>query len=79
MPRAPHHPPGAWPRLMRAATAAAYLDEPSVEAFLRRAGRVYPAGRRISGRGRVWRRDDLDRAVEALGERERAGTLADDL
>jgi hypothetical protein len=26
--------PGSWPRLMRAETAAAYVDERSVEAFL---------------------------------------------
>lgn len=69
--------PGSWPRLMRAETAAAYVDEVSVEAFLRRAGKVYPAGRKISGRGQVWLREDLDTAIGALkGER---SSLADDL
>lgn len=62
---------------MRAATAAAYVDEVSVEAFLRRAGKVYPAGRNISGRGRVWMREDLDTAIGAL--KGQPGSLADDL
>jgi hypothetical protein len=48
---------------MRAETAAAYMDERSVEAFLRRVGKVYPRPRKISGRGRVWLRQDLDRAM----------------
>jgi hypothetical protein len=62
---------------MRAETAAAYVDEVSVEAFLRRAGKVYPAGRKVSGRGQVWVRDDLDTAIGALnGDR---NSLADDL
>lgn len=73
----PVHNPGSWPRLMRAETAAAYVDEVSVEAFLRRAGKVYPAGRKISGRGQVWIREDLDTAIGSLkGER---GSLAEDL
>jgi hypothetical protein len=53
---------------MEAATAAAYLDERSVEAFLRRVGKVYPRPRKISGRGRVWLRQDLDRAMGISGE-----------
>lgn len=73
----PVHNPGSWPRLMRAETAAAYVDEVSVEAFLRRAGKVYPAGRKMNGRGQVWIREDLDTAIGALkGER---GSLAEDL
>ena len=28
------YPPGCWPQEMRAETAAAYCDEPSVDAFL---------------------------------------------
>jgi hypothetical protein len=48
---------------MEAATAAAYMDERSVRAFLRRVGKVYPRGRHISGRGRVWMKADLDRAM----------------
>jgi len=30
-----HNPSGSWPRLMRAETAARYVDEKSVEAFRR--------------------------------------------
>jgi len=64
---------------MRAETAAAYVDEVSVEAFLRRAGTVYPAGRKISGRGQVWTREDLDRAIGELKGERVAHSLADDL
>jgi len=78
MPRAPLNP-GQWPRLMRAETAAAYVDERSVEAFLRRAGKVYPAGRKVSGRGRVWAKEDLDRAIGQLRGERVADSLADDL
>lgn len=74
----PVHNPGSWPKLMRAETAAAYVDEISVEAFLRRAGKVYPAGRRVSGRGQVWVREDLDTAIGALAGRQQ-GSLVDDL
>lgn len=75
----PLTPVGAWPPLMRAVTAAAYVDEKSVEAFLRRAGTVYPAGRKISGRGRVWVREELDKAIMALQDRQRLTSLVDDL
>ena len=74
----PVHNPGSWPKLMRAETAAAYVDEISVEAFLRRAGKVYPAGRRVSGRGQVWVREDLDTAIGELAGRHQ-GSLVDDL
>ena len=43
--------PGSWPRLMRAETAAAYVDERSVETFRRRIGSVYPHPVNVSGRG----------------------------
>jgi hypothetical protein len=56
----------AWPRLMRAPTSAAYVDEKSVEAFRRRVGSVYPSAIRIPGRGDVWLKEDLDKAVIAL-------------
>jgi hypothetical protein len=59
----PPHNPGTWPPVMEAATAAAYMDERSVRAFLRRVGKVYPQPRKISGRGRVWFRQELDRAM----------------
>jgi len=66
MPRKPYIPPGVWPEMMTAETAAGYLDERSVEAFLRRVGTVYPAGRNISGRGRVWLKRDLDRMIAEI-------------
>jgi hypothetical protein len=51
---------------MRAETAAAYLDEVSVQAFRRKVGSVYPAP--IGGRGRrqKWDREDLDAAISAM-------------
>lgn len=51
---------------MRARTAAAYVDEASVEAFRRRAGSLYPAPLKISGRGELWLREDLDKAIDRL-------------
>jgi hypothetical protein len=35
-------PNGSWPLEMRAETAAAYVDEPSVESFLRKSRRSIP-------------------------------------
>lgn len=58
--------PSAWPRLMRAATAAAYVDERSQAAFRRAVGRLYPRPVRISGKGERWLREDLDSAIDAL-------------
>ena len=55
-----------WPRLMTAATAAAYCDEASVEAFRRGIGRIWPAPRRIAGKGERWLREDLDEAIDML-------------
>ena len=55
--------PGPWPRLMRADTAAAYVDEKSVETFRRRVGSVYPRPINVSGRGEVWLKDQLDAAI----------------
>jgi hypothetical protein len=61
MTRAPQNP-GAWPRYMRAATAAAYVDEVSVEAFLRKVGSVYPTASIGVGRGAKWDKEDIDQA-----------------
>ena len=58
--------PGAWPRLMRAESAAAYVDEKSVESFRRSVGTLYPEPVRISGKGDRWLRDDLDIAINRL-------------
>ncbi len=65
MSRSPQNP-GSWPRFMRAATAAAYVDEVSVESFRLRVGSIYPAPINVSGRGEVWLKDDLDRAIDHL-------------
>jgi hypothetical protein len=55
-----------WPRLMRAETAAAYVDEKSVEAFRRGVGTLYPEPINISGKGQRWLKDELDWAIEKL-------------
>ena len=55
-----------WPRLMTPATAAAYCDEASVEAFRRGIGKIWPAGKKIAGKGERWLREDLDGAIERL-------------
>lgn len=65
MPRPPRNP-GAWPRLMRAETAAAYCDEVSVERFLARVGDIYPRPARVGGRGDVWPKAALDRAIDGI-------------
>ena len=57
--------PGAWPRFMRAATAAAYVDEVSVESFLRKVGAVYPAPSWGKGRGARWDKEKMDLARTA--------------
>lgn len=57
-PRIPHNP-GAWPRFMRAATAAAYVDEVSVECFLRKVGTVYPNPSWGRGRGARWDKETI--------------------
>lgn len=62
-------PGTTWPALMRAKTAAAHVDEASVEAFRRRVGSLYPKPVRISGRGEVWLRDDLDKAIDQISNR----------
>lgn len=68
-----------WPRLMRSDTAAAYVDERSVGAFLRGVGKIWPRGIAIAGKGRRWLRDDLDRAIERLSMRAPAVEDAADL
>jgi hypothetical protein len=58
--------PGSWPRLMRAETAAAYVDERSVEAFRRAVGSLYPQPISVSGKGDRWLREGLDEAIDQL-------------
>ena len=61
-------PSGAWPALLRAEHAAAYVGETSVEAFLARVGKEWPMPWRDHGTGkgkyRVWRKSDLDRIID---------------
>jgi hypothetical protein len=64
-----YNPSDSWPRLMRAETAARYVDEKSVEAFRRGVGTIYPAPLRIPGKGDRWLKDDLDAAIEKLTSR----------
>ncbi len=70
-----------WPRLMRAATAAEYTDEKSVQSFLRRAGSIYPKPIIVPGRGRVWTKEGLDEAIDRLSKvlSGTSANLADDL
>jgi len=51
---------------MTAATAAAYCDEASVEAFRRGVGKIWPRGKTIPGKGERWLRDKLDVAIDRL-------------
>lgn len=64
MRRKVNYPHGAWPTEMRAETAAAYCDEPSVESFLskvRNGG--YPSPRRQNNMLPKWHRAKLDAAI----------------
>jgi hypothetical protein len=57
-------PPGSWPLEMRSQTAAAYCDEPSVDAFLAKVERnVYSAPIREKGCLPKWHRWKLDRDI----------------
>jgi hypothetical protein len=57
-------PPGSWPLEMRAPTAAAYCDEPSVDAFLAKVERgIYPQPARHPGCAPKWHRAKLDRDI----------------
>ena len=75
----PTHTPGeTWPRIMRAATAAAYVDEASIESFLRGVGSIYPIPIDVSGKGKRWLREDLDRSIDRLtGRAENVQDAAD--
>lgn len=61
MSRAVSIPQGSWPLEMRAETAAAYVDEPSVEAFLRKVPEFYSEPTRAKGSLPKWHRWKLDR------------------
>ena len=49
---------------MRAPTAAAYVDERSVDAFRRAIGKLWPEPLNVPGKGERWLKDDLDEAIE---------------
>jgi hypothetical protein len=56
--------PGTWPLEMRAETAAAYCDEPSIDAFLAKVQRgVYSAPVREKGCLPKWHRSKLERDI----------------
>ena len=62
--RAVTMPHGSWPLEMRAETAAAYCDEPSVEAFLSKVSKgIYPPPARDKGFLPKWHRSKLDAAI----------------
>ena len=73
-------PGEAWPRLMRAEAAAAYVGEKSVEAFRRAIGTLYPAPIKIPRKGDRWLKEILDEAIDRLsGSTETIRDIADEL
>lgn len=57
-------PHGAWPLEMRAVTAAAYCDEPSVQAFLAKVSKgIYSQPTRTPNALPKWHRGKLDRDI----------------
>jgi hypothetical protein len=57
-------PIGAWPTEMRSETAAAYCDEPSVEAFLSKVKQgIYPKPCTHHGMLPKWHRAKLDEVI----------------
>ena len=73
-------PSGSWPLEMRAETAAAYCDEPSVEAFLAKVQRaIYSAPIREKGCLPKWHRWKLDRDIARRhGLRFDSGAISED-
>ena len=70
---------GGWPRLMRATTAAAYVDERSVDAFRRAVGTIWPRPVKVDGKGERWLKEDLDEAIEKATKRPSAVRDASDV
>jgi hypothetical protein len=57
-------PSGAWPLEMRAGTAAAYCDEPSIDAFLTKVDRgIYSQPVRQKGCLPKWHRSKLNQDI----------------
>lgn len=67
MKRIPQNP-GAWPRFMRSVTAAAYVDEVSVDSFLRKVGSLYPEPAFGKGRGAKWDKNEIDAVRPKAGQ-----------
>ena len=64
MTRPVNYPNGAWPLEMRAATAAGFCDEPSVEAFQRKVDDgIYPAPTKTAGAQDKGHRSKLEQAI----------------
>ncbi len=57
---------------MRAETAAAYVDEKSVETFRRGVGTLYPLPKKVRGKGDRWLKEAMDQAIDRLGGRPEA-------
>lgn len=49
---------------MRATTAAAYVDERSIDAFRRAVGTIWPQPLKLPGKGERWLKEDLDAAID---------------
>ena len=60
--------PCQWPALMRAETAAAYTDEPSVASFRRKVGSVYPLPITKKGQRQKWAKSELDQVIGEMRE-----------
>ena len=64
VPPPPTFPFGVWPLEMRAETAAAFCDEPSVQAFNAKVARgIYPQPVRQKGCSPKWHFDTMSRAI----------------
>ena len=59
------YPQGPWPQQMQADMAAVFCDEPSVEAFRRKVGSIYPQGNKTTGTLK-WHKDVLERALAKI-------------
>ena len=79
MTRRPSIPFGCWPLEMRAETAAAYCDEPSVEAFLAKVRhKIYSAPALQDRCLPKWHRLKLDRDIARRHELPTVGMLVEE-
>jgi hypothetical protein len=80
MSRAVAIPHGSWPLEMRAQTAAAYCDEPSVNAFLSKVAKgFYPPPVRSKGALPKWHRSKLDAKIAQRHGLQVVGSVAEDV